>query len=116
MSRLVKITYTFTEISKLKIVGYYNLTDDQYRRLMDWSSGDPEDWLSSDSFVITKHNLQVDALDSDPIIQAFMDKYGNPCDILENIIQTFRGTNFFSKNYVYNSDDETSEEDSNDES
>lgn len=99
MKNYVKITFTpFYDCEEFKAVSYYILNDEQYDAIMKFYNDNFQEHIGTDNWV-TKHNMIIEHLEHDPIIQKFIEKYKNPCNILENM-DNFKITNFFDNNFT----------------
>lgn len=82
----VLTTYTISE--GIYCNGYYSLNDEDFDTLYQWYNSfieTNEDYWISDNITINPSNFDLGEVEEDAGCMFFIEKYGNPCNILEHV-------------------------------
>jgi hypothetical protein len=83
MNRYILTTYNITDT--IIVNGYYTFNDIQMQYVDDWFNDFTESYYIDDSITITPTNFTISEIEYDINCENFINKYGNPCNILEHI-------------------------------
>lgn len=103
--KFILTTYRITDT--LHSYGYYNLSDSNYEKLMKWYDEyieSNEEYYINEQLHLSLDNFTVSVIDDNEQFQEFLNKYGNPCNILEQIDDL----DFFDEEIKNDSDSEDS--------
>lgn len=92
--------------------GYYELNDTDYDILMTWYNSFVElneSYWISDNISITPSNFDVNEVETNDECMIFVEKYGNPCNILEQVDEI---SSIFEITYINVRTDSTDTDDS----
>ena len=78
------ILTTFRLTDTININGYYKLNEFQYEQVMSWYNNFTTEYIDN-NIVLTEDNFDIICVDYDENCEKFIEKYGNPCNILEHI-------------------------------
>jgi hypothetical protein len=83
MNRYILTVYNISDT--ITINGYYIFTDTQCQEILDWYEDFTESIFVVDNITITPDNFSIMEIEYDFNCEKFIEKYGNPCNILEHI-------------------------------
>lgn len=87
MNRYILTTYNITDT--ITVNGYYTFTNIQINIVLDWFDKFTESYYITDTITLTLDNFSIVEVEYDIGCEKFIEKYGNPCNILEHIDDLF---------------------------